>query len=78
MPQQRVTAQSHSVGACEGRDLIGGRKLGATAGSWVPGAFGQIVSGFIAFSAVRLLMCRISRVASAPVVDAGAMAAPTG
>jgi hypothetical protein len=73
-----VAAHTHPVGVRERDDLVGGREVGRRRAYLGAGWLGQIVSGFMAFSAVRLLMCRASSVASAPVVDAGSMAAPTG
>src|SRR5687767_13999399 len=54
-------------------------KLGEAAGCEVPGMLGQIVSGFMTFSAVMLLKCLMSSAESvALVVEAVSMAAPTG
>jgi len=64
--------------ACAKATMVSaGAKLSAEGSEGVPGRLGWMVSGFMAFSAVRLFMCLMSTAASAWVVNSGGIAAPT-
>src|ERR1043165_6843580 len=64
--------------ACANATMVSaGARFSAEGSEGVPGRLGWMVSGFMAFSAVRLLMCLTSTAASGHVVNSGGIAAPT-